>query len=344
MHQSGFPPGVFNLINGDGEVGKMLAVHPGTDMTSFTGSTKIGKSVYKAGAENFKKVSLELGGKGAFLLFADYVLEFYQDGASNDVEENDTKEERKDDNIDSQASLLLNEEKLEEAISRCIHGCFENNGQSCNAPTRLLVERSIYKAAIKVAKEIALGVRVDSAHEEGDHLGPVISNEQFENIQSYIQSGIEEGATLIVGGFGHPESDPDDDINGSNTCNTNAHEYMHRGYYVRPTVFVDCHPEMKVMQEEIFGPVLCVAPFDTEEEAVDIANGTPYGLTNYLYTSNASRRRRVSRKLKSGVVETNGVYTEAATPFGGIRASGNGREGGVFGLEGFCDVKAVMGY
>jgi aldehyde dehydrogenase (NAD+) len=190
----------------------------------------------------------------------------------------------------------------------------------------MLVERSVYDKAVRVAKNVAESVEVKSAHEEGDHLGPVVSQAQFDKIQRYIQIGIDEGARLVAGGPGRPE--------GTNE----------RGFYVRPTVFADCINTMTIMREEIFGPVLCIAPFDTEEEAIEIANDTPYGLSNYVYSHDLGRRRRLARALRSGMVEMNGIGLDDGAPFGGMKASGNGREGGMYGLEEFCEVKAVTGY
>ena len=291
IHQAGFPPGVFNLVNGDGPgVGTQLSSHEVVDMVSFTGSTRAGAAVTKAAADTFKRVSLELGGKGANILFADLG------------------------------------QHLEEVVENGVYDCFGNSGQSCNAPTRMLVERSVYDAAVRKAKEVAESVQVKSAHEEGDHLGPVVSEAQFETIQRYIQFGIDEGARLVIGGLGRPE--------GTNQ----------RGYYVRPTVFADCRNNMTIMREEIFGPVLCITPFDSEDEAIEIANDTPYGLTNYVHTVDLPRRRRLARALRSGMVEMNSAEGDDGSPFGGMKASGNGREGGIYGLEEFCEVKAVTGY
>ena len=290
MHDAGFPPGVFNLINGDGAVaGTQLSSHPHVNMVSFTGSTRAGALVSKAAADTFKRVSLELGGKGANIIFADA-------------------------------------EDWEEEVEDGVWRCFGNSGQSCNAPTRMLVEQSIYKGAVEIARKTAESAEVKSAHEEGDHLGPVVSRAQFEKIQRYIEIGIEEGAELIAGGLGRPE------------------ETNQEGFYVRPTVFAGVQNNMTIMQHEIFGPVLSIMPFDTEEEAIAIANDTPYGLTNYVQTGSRKRRRRMARALQAGMVEMNGIGFDFGGPFGGIKESGNGREGGVYGLEEFCEIKAVTGY
>ena len=295
MDEAGFPPGVFNLINGDGPgVGTDLSSHPNVDMISFTGSTRAGRLISQAAAaSNLKKVSLELGGKGANIIFAD----------------------------------VENISTLESIISHGVWNCFDNSGQSCNAPTRMLVERSIYKRAVKIATKTAQAenMEVRAANEEGDFYGPVASGAQYDRVQSYIQLSIDQGAKLVAGGLGRP-------------AGTNG-----RGFFVRPTVFVDVTVDMTIAKEEIFGPVLSIMPFDTEEEAVAIANGTPYGLTNYVYTDDADRRRRLARSLQSGMIEMNGIGADDGAPFAAMRASGNGREGGVWGLEDFCVIKVVSG-
>ena len=292
VREAGLPPGVFNLVTGVGTVvGQQLSSHPLVDMVSFTGSKRAGALVSKAAADTFKKVLLELGGKGALIVFDDVGdwAEEVLEGATND---------------------------------------FYNSGQSCNVVSRLLVHRSLYKEAIALTKASAEETRVDSAHLEGeDHIGPVSSQRQYERIQEYIQSGIDQGATLVAGGLGKPD-----------------HLKDSLGAYVRPTVFADCTADMTIFQEEIFGPVLCITPFDTEEEAIELANGTPYGLSNYAYTRSGPRRRRLAARLKSGQVELNGEPGDLGAPFGGVRASGNGREGGIYGLEEFCVIKAVTGY
>lgn len=289
VHEAGFPPGVFNMVNGDGAgAGILLSSHKDVRMTSFTGSTRAGALVSKAAADTFKRVSLELGGKGANIIFAD--AKDWQD-------------------------------EVEDGVWRC----FGNSGQSCNAPTRMLVERSIYKEAVEIARKTAESAEVASAHEEGDHLGPVVSKAQFEKIQRLIEIGIEEGAELVAGGVGRPK------------------EINQQGFYVRPTVFANVTNGMTIMQSEIFGPVLSMMPFDTEEEAIAIANDTRYGLTNYVQTRSMKRRKRIARALESGMVEMNGIGFDYGAPFGGMKASGNAREGGVYGLEEFCVLKLVSG-
>ncbi len=203
--------------------------------------------------------------------------------------------------------------------------CFNNTGQSCNAPTRMLVQREIYDEAVKTAGAVADATQVGPASKEGRHLGPAASQAQFDKIQGLIQKGIDEGAHLVAGGLGRPEG-------------------VNRGYFVRPTVFADVSNDMTIAREEIFGPVLSIIPFETEEEAVSIANDTPYGLSNYVQSEDGARRNRFARRLRSGMVEMIGQPRGAGSPFGGMKASGNGREGGVWGLEEFLEVKAVSGW
>ena len=284
---AGFPAGVFNLVNGDGAgVGTQLSGHADVDMISFTGSTRAGIAISKNAANTIKRVSLELGGKGANVIFAD---------------------------------------ADEKAVKRGAAHCFNNSGQSCNAPTRMLAERPIYEKAVEIAAETANNTAVDIASKEGRHIGPVVSELQYNKIQGLIETGIKEGARLAAGGPGRPE--------GTN-----------RGYFVRPTVFADVTNEMTIAREEIFGPVLSIIPFDTEEEALTIANATVYGLTNYVQTQDGERANRMARRLRSGMVEMNGTSRGAGAPFGGVKQSGNGREGGVWGLEEFLEVKAVSGW
>ncbi|WP_226689105.1 aldehyde dehydrogenase family protein [Ruegeria arenilitoris] len=287
MDAAGFPPGVFNLVNGDGVgVGSQLSAHPDVDMVSFTGSTRAGTAISKAAAETLKKVHLELGGKGANVIFAD---------------------------------------ADEKAVKRGVLHMMNNTGQSCNAPSRMLVQRPIYDQAVEIAAEVANKVTVGPALEEGRHIGPVVNEVQWTKIQDLIQQGIDEGARLVAGGTGRPEG-------------------LNKGYYVRPTVFADANNQMTIAREEIFGPVLTMMPFDTEDEAVEIANDTPYGLTNYVQTQDPTRANRMARVLRSGMVEMNGQSRSAGSPFGGMKQSGNGREGGVWGLEDFLEVKSVGGW
>ncbi len=287
VDEAGFPAGVFNLVNGDGVgVGTQLSGHPDVDMISFTGSTRAGTAISKNAADTVKRVSLELGGKGANLVFAD---------------------------------------ADDKAVTRSVRHCFNNSGQSCNAPTRMLVERPIYDQAVETAAQAAEQTAVDIAAKDGRHIGPVVSEVQFDKIQALIEKGMAEGARLVAGGPGRPEG-------------------MNRGYFVRPTVFADVNNDMTIAREEIFGPVLSMIPFDSEEEAIEIANDTPYGLTNYVQTQDGARANRVARRLRSGMVEMNGQSRGAGAPFGGYKQSGNGREGGVWGLEDFLEVKSVSGW
>ena len=287
LDEAGVPPGVFNLVNGDGAgVGTRLSGHPDVDMVSFTGSTRAGIAISRNAAETLKHVHLELGGKGANIIFAD---------------------------------------ADEKAVVRGARHCFNNTGQSCNAPTRMLVERAIYDKAVEIAAETAGKTRVASAHETGNHIGPVVSQAQYDKIQGLIQKGIDEGARLVAGGLGRPDG-------------------LNRGYFVRPTVFADVNNDMTIAREEIFGPVLSIIPFDTEAEALRIANDTPYGLTNYVQSQDGAKRNRLARHLRSGMVEMNGKSRGRGSPFGGMKASGRGREGGVWGIEDFLEVKAVSGW
>ena len=283
-HDAGVPPGVFNLVNGDGAgVGTALSRHPDVDMISFTGSTRAGRAISKAAAETLKRVTLELGGKGANVIFADA----------------DKK-----------------------AVKRGVLHMMNNSGQSCNAPSRMLVERPAYDRAVETAAETANAIKVGPASESGRHIGPVVNKRQWDQIQGFIQKGIDEGARLVAGGLGLPEG-------------------MNKGFYVRPTVFADVKPGMTIEREEIFGPVLSIMAFEDEAEAVKIANDTPYGLTNYVQSQNGARRNRMALKLKSGMVEMNGKPRGAGSPFGGVKASGRAREGGVWGIEEFLEVKSI---
>lgn len=287
MHEAGFPPGVFNLVNGDGVgVGSQLSAHPDVDMVSFTGSSRAGKLISKAAADTLKRVHLELGGKGANLIFAD---------------------------------------ADEKAVKRSVLHMMQNTGQSCNAPSRMMVEAPIYDRVVEEAGEIASKISVGPASAEGRHIGPVVNATQWQKIQDLIQKGIDEGARLVTGGTGRPEG-------------------LNKGFYVRPTVFADVTNDMTIAREEIFGPVLSIMKFDTEEEAVQVANDTVYGLTNYVQSQDGARRNRLARQLRSGMVEMNGVGRSAGSPFGGMKQSGNGREGGIWGIEDFLEVKAVSGW
>ena len=287
IDETKFPPGVFNLVNGDGSTtGDALTSHPDINMISFTGSTRAGALISQNAAKDFKRVSLELGGKGANIIF-------------NDADP--------------------------EAIERGALRCFRNSGQSCNAPTRMLVEKSMYKEAVERLKKYAENFEVGDPKKEGEHIGPVISETQYNKIQTLIKKGIDEGANLIAGGPGKPEG-------------------LEKGYFVKPTVFVDVNNKMEIARTEIFGPVLSVMPFETEDEAIQIANDTPYGLTNYIQTQDKEKVKRVARKLRSGMVDVNGAGIAVDAPFGGFKHSGIGREAGEHGLEEFLEVKSIGGW
>ena len=287
IDETKFPAGVFNLVNGDGETtGNALTSHPDVNMISFTGSTRAGALISQNAAKDFKRVSLELGGKGANIIFKD---------ADPD------------------------------AIERGALRCFRNSGQSCNAPTRMLVEKSMYNEAVERLKKYTENFEVGDPKKEADHIAPVISEMQYNKIQTLIKKGIDEGAKLVAGGAGKPEG-------------------FEKGYFVKPTVFVDVKNDMEVARTEIFGPVLSVMPFENEEEAIKIANDTPYGLTNYIQTQDKEKVKRVARKLRSGMVDVNGAGIAVDAPFGGFKHSGIGREAGEHGLEEFLEVKAVGGW
>ena len=287
IDETKFPPGVFNLVNGDGATtGDSLTSHPDINMISFTGSTRAGALISQNAAKDFKRVSLELGGKGANIIFKD---------------------------------------ADPEAIERGALRCFRNSGQSCNAPTRMLVEKSMYNDAVERLKKYTEKFEVGDPKKEGEHIGPVISETQYNKIQTLIKKGIDEGAKLVAGGPGKPEG-------------------LEKGYFVKPTVFADVNNNMEIARTEIFGPVLSVMPFETEEEAIEIANDTPYGLTNYIQTTDKEKVKRVARKLRSGMVDVNGAGIAVDAPFGGFKHSGIGREAGEHGLEEFLEVKSVGGW
>ena len=287
IDEVGFPKGVFNLVNGDGTgVGTQISGHPDIDMVSFTGSTRAGKLIQKNAADTIKKVTLELGGKGGNIVFADSYPNAVRDGVRN---------------------------------------IMSNSGQSCDAPTRMLVEKTIYERAVKEAVDEANKIKVDLASKKGDHIGPLVSKVQYDKVVNLINEGIKEGATLAAGGPDLP--------NGLN-----------KGYFVKPTIFSDVNNDMKIARQEIFGPVLSIIPFETEEEAIAITNDTSYGLGNYLQTEDKEKAKRVARKVRAGTVYINGQATDTGMPFGGYKQSGNGREGGVWGFTEFLEVKAITGW
>ena len=285
INEAGYPNGVFNLINGTGAVvGTALSKHPNIQMISFTGSTRAGKQVTRDAAETIKRVTLELGGKSANIIFEDCDLEY--------------------------------------SLQKSVDECMLNSGQSCDAPTRLLVQKSIYEETNLMLKKFGASVQVDYPDKEGSHIGPLFDKIQYDRVQEMINVGIEEGAELLVGGLGKPPG-------------------FEKGWYVRPTIFKNVSNDMRVAREEIFGPVLVVIPFDTEEEAINIANDTPYGLAAYLYSKDTVRANRVASRLKAGAIHINGGGFNYGSPFGGYKQSGNGREGGVLGLEDYMETKTL---
>jgi aldehyde dehydrogenase (NAD+) len=287
LHEAGVPAGVFNLINGDGPtVGAAIAAHPGIDMVSFTGSTRAGTQVAKAAADSVKRVAQELGGKSP--------------------------------------NIILDDADLKRAVEGGVRTCFTNSGQSCNAPTRMLVPRSRHAEAVAIAKAAAESVTVGDPATEGTTIGPVVSQAQFDKIQRLIDAGIKEGAELVTGGPGRPPG-------------------LSRGYYVRPTVFANVRNDMTVAREEIFGPVLCILPYENEDDAIRIANDTVYGLSGYVSSGDPNRALRVASRLRTGNVHLNGAGPDFTAPFGGYKQSGNGREWGSYGFEEFLEVKAILG-
>jgi aldehyde dehydrogenase (NAD+) len=287
MHEAGVPAGVFNLINGDGpSVGAPLSSHPEVDMVSFTGSTRAGTEVARNAAASVKRVHQELGGKSP--------------------------------------NVLLDDADFERAVKQSVLHVFQNSGQSCNAPTRMLVPAARLAEIEAIAKRVAAGVVVGDPASEKTTIGPVVSKAQFDRVEGYIEKGIAEGATVVTGGPGRPEG-------------------LTKGYFVRPTIFSHVRNDMTIAREEIFGPVLCILPYETEEQALRIANDTPYGLAAYVWSRDGARARRVGRRIRAGQVSLNGQYGDMKTPFGGFKMSGNGREYGEFGLRDFLEVKAMIG-
>jgi aldehyde dehydrogenase (NAD+) len=287
MHAAGVPAGVFNLINGDGpNVGAPLASHPEIDMVSFTGSTRAGTEVAKSAAASVKRVHQELGGKSP--------------------------------------NVLLDDADFERAVKQSVLHVFQNSGQSCNAPTRMLVPAARLSEVEAIAKKVAESVVVGDPNSEKTNIGPVVSKIQYERVEGYIAKGIAEGAKVVAGGPGRPEG-------------------LAKGYYVRPTIFSNVRNDMTIAREEIFGPVLCILPYETEDQAVQIANDTPYGLAAYVWSKDNVRARRIGSRIRAGQVTLNGASGTMNTPFGGFKMSGNGREYGEFGLRDFLEVKAVIG-
>jgi aldehyde dehydrogenase (NAD+) len=288
LHEAGVPAGVFNLVNGDGPtVGSAIAAHPDVAMVSFTGSTRAGVAVARAADPSIKRVTQELGGKSA--------------------------------------NIILDDADLEKAVKEGVQSCFRNTGQSCDAPTRMLISRSQMAEGVRIAQQTAQGTTVGAPGKEGNHIGPLASRAQFEKVQRLIRSGMDEGATLVAGGLGRPDG-------------------IEKGYFVKPTVFANVSNNMTIAREEIFGPVLCMIPYDNEEDAVRIANDTPYGLSGYVSSRELERARRVAKRIRSGNVHINGARLDFASCFGGYKQSGNGREWGEAGLEEFLELKAILGY
>jgi aldehyde dehydrogenase (NAD+) len=288
LHEAAIPPGVFNMVNGDGpSVGSAISSHPDVAMVSFTGSTRAGVAVAIAAAPTVKRVTQELGGKSA--------------------------------------NIILDDADLENAVKECAQACFRNTGQSCNAPTRMLVPRSKMAEAAAAAKQAAEASKIGDPFTKGTNIGPLSSKGQFEKVQRFITLGIEEGATLITGGLGLPDG-------------------ISKGYFVNPTVFADVQNSMAIAREEIFGPVLSIIPYDDENDAVRIANDTPYGLSGFVTSGDLERARRVAKRLRTGNVHINSARPDFGGCFGGYKQSGNGREWGEAGLEEFLELKAVFGY
>jgi aldehyde dehydrogenase (NAD+) len=288
LDAAGVPPGVFNLVNGDGPgVGSELSQHPDVAMVSFTGSTRAGVAVAQNAAPTVKRVAQELGGKSA--------------------------------------NVLLDDADFESAVREGAENCFDNTGQSCDAPSRMLVPRERMEEAAAIAAAAAKATQVGDPRDESTEVGPLVSEQQWNKVQALIQKGIDEGATLAAGGPGRPEG-------------------LDKGYFAQPTVFANVNNDMTIAREEIFGPVLSIIPYDDEDEAVNIANDTPYGLSGYVSSGDLDRARRVASRLRTGMVHINGADLDAMAPFGGYKHSGNGREWGTHGIEEFLEVKSIYGY
>jgi len=288
IDDAGLPSGVFNLVNGDGPVvGEAIASHPDIDMVSFTGSTAAGIRVAKLAADTVKRVAQELGGKSA--------------------------------------NIILRDADTEASVTAGVQACYTNAGQNCQSPTRMLVHRSQRDLAFEAARKAVAGIRLGDPLDPGTTMGPLVSRAQFEKVESLIQAGVDEGATLVAGGPGRPAE-------------------LNRGYFVRPTVFGDVRPGMRIAREEIFGPVLSIINYETEEEAIEIANDTPFGLAGFVQSSDPDRARQVANRIRAGRVYLNGAPFDRSLPFGGYKQSGNGREFGLFGFEEYLEVKAILGY
>lgn len=288
LDDAGVPAGVFNLVNGDGiEVGEVMSHHPDIDMMSFTGSTRAGVAVAKASADTVKRVAQELGGKSA--------------------------------------NIILDDADFNKAVAQGVQSCFMNSGQSCNAPTRMLVPAARHDEVVEIAKAAAEQVKVGDPNGEDTTIGPVVSEMQFEKIQTLIETAINEGTELVTGGLGKPDG-------------------LNAGYYVKPTIFANVTNDMTIAREEVFGPVLSILKYETEEEAIAIANDTVYGLSGYVQSGDIKHAADVASKMRTGNVHLNGAGADLGAPFGGYKQSGNGREWGEHGFEDFLETKAVLGY
>ena len=288
LDQANVPPGVFNLVNGDGPtVGAAIASHPDVSMVSFTGSTRGGVAVATAAAPTVKRVTQELGGKSA--------------------------------------NVILDDADLGKAVREGVQACFRNGGQSCNAPTRMLVPQQKLAEAASIAKHEAEATQVGDPGREETIVGPLVSKAQFEKVQRLIDQGVAEGATLVTGGTGRPDG-------------------ITKGFFVKPTVFSNVHNDMTIAREEIFGPVLCLIPYEDDDDAVQIANDSPYGLSGFVSSSNVERARKLAKRIRAGNVHINSARLDFSACFGGYKQSGNGREWGEAGIEEFLELKAVFGY
>ncbi|WP_414828853.1 aldehyde dehydrogenase family protein [Alteromonas sp. H39] len=289
LHDAGVPAGVFNLVHGDGAiVGSALSSHPDIDMVSFTGSTRAGTAVSKSAADTVKRVSLELGGKSA--------------------------------------NILLDDADFAKAVKAGVQSVFSNSGQTCTAPTRMLVPASRLEEVNDIARAVAEKALqgVGDPNEKTTRIGPVANQRQFDKVRAMIDAGIAEGATLLAGGSDFPS-------------------HLSQGFFIKPTIFTDVTNDMTIAQEEIFGPVLCIMPYDDEDDAVRIANDSPYGLSGYV-SGSPERARQVARRMRTGMVHINGAHPDLTAPFGGYKQSGNGREWGEYGLDDFLETKSIPGF
>ena len=285
VHDAGYPEGVYNMVHGDGMgVGSAISAHKDIDMVSFTGSTRAGIAIAKSAADTVKRVAQELGGKSP--------------------------------------NIILDDADLSSAVARGVRGCMSNTGQSCNAPTRMLIAASQYQHAVEIAKSTLASIKVGDPTQKGKHIGPLVSEMHFDKVQSMIQMGIDEGATLLGGGVGKPEG-------------------FETGYFCKPTIFTDVNNDMAIAREEIFGPVLVMIPYADEAEAISIANDTPYGLAAYIQSGQPQRAQKVAREIRAGMISINGGAHHYTSPFGGYKQSGNGREWGEFGFDDFLEIKSI---